>query len=353
VRILSRHGAGFAMTSHIVLLPANRMQRPGEALRFAIADAFARIGFSAEVLDVNAAPRNLFAGRASLFASIDPWRAAKILFRRRQAYAVVSYYQSGALVILALRRLLGFKPLVAIIDVGDDSNWPLRARIVAYCLKRADAVFSFSRDQSEYLKRRYPGARVQFLPQQIDTRFFSPSDGEGDYILSVGNDLSRDYTTLETAVFDLGVPVTLRTDRVAAHANVAIVPRGSDEDLRRLYQGAKLVVLPLHDMRHPGGISSLLEAFACGKAVVASNARGIRDYLHHEENCLVVPCGDAAALRAAVVRLLEDGALRKRLGAAARRNAETELSQDRYVTRLADAFAAIRSMGPRSWRMEE
>jgi glycosyltransferase involved in cell wall biosynthesis len=335
------------MRPDIVLLPSNRLQRPGSPPpRFGIADAFERIGFAAEVLDVNDASRNPFAGCASLFASIDPWRAAKVLFRRRKAYAVISYYQSGALLLLALRRVAGFKPLVVIVDVGDDSNWPLRARIVAYCLKRADAVFSFARDQTGYLAQRYPGAHVQFLPQQIDTEFFTPSGGEGDYVLSIGNDLSRDYETLLAAVSGLDVPVVLRTDRVASQAGIAIAPRGSDEDLRALYHAARIVVLPLYDMRHPGGISSLLEAFACGKAVVASDARGIRDYLHHEENCLVVPCGDAAALRAAITRLLQDDALRMRLGSAARRYAETELSQDRYAARLKDAFAALRPFPP-------
>jgi glycosyltransferase involved in cell wall biosynthesis len=331
------------MKPHIVLLPSNRLQRPGAPPpRFGIADAFERLGFAAEVLDVNDAPRNPLAGRASLFASIDPWRAAKILFRRRKAYAVVSYYQSGVLLVLALRHFLGFKPLVAIVDVGDDSNWPLRARIVAYCLERADAVFSFASDQAGYLSGRYHGARVEFLPQQVDTGFFTPADGEGDCVLAVGNDLSRDYGTLQAAAFDLGIPITLRTECVAPCSNVTIAPRGSDEDLRALYHGAKVVVVPLHDMRHPGGISSLLEAFACGKAVVASNARGIRDYLHHEENCLTVPCGDAEALRAAILRLWLDDALRERLARAARRYAETELSQDRYAARLKAAFAALR-----------
>lgn len=331
------------MKPHIVLLPANRLQKPGAPPpRFGIADAFERIGFSTEVLDVNDTTRNPFAGCASLFASIDPWRAAKILFSRRKAYAVVSYYQSGALLILALRRILGFKPLVVIVDVGDDSNWPLRAKIVAFCLKRADAVFSFASDQTAYLARRYPGSRVQFLQQQIDTEFFTPAEGEGDYILSIGNDLSRDYDTLLKAVHDIEVPLKLRTDRVAPRPGLTIAPRGDDEALRALYRAAKIVVLPLHDMRHPGGISSLFEAFACGKAVVASDARGIRDYLHHEENCLVVPADDAVALRAAVLRLLQDDALRARLGNAARRYAETELSQDRYAARLKNSFAALR-----------
>jgi len=264
-----------------------------------------------------------------------------VLLARRRARAVISYYQSGALLILALRRWLRFKPAVVIVDIGDDSNWPLRARIVAYCAQRADAVLCFSRDQAEALSQRFAGAKVHFLPQQIDTEFFTPGGEEGDYLLAVGDDLSRDYETFGQALFDLGIAIRLRTDRAVTAPPVEIVPRGSDEDLRTLYRGAKIVVVPLHDMRHPGGISSLLEAFACGKAVVASAARGIGDYLRHDEHCLVVPCGDAGALRAAVRRLMVDNDLRQRLGTAARRYAETELSQDRYAARLMAALAGL------------
>ena len=337
------------MMSPIVLLPSNRLQTPGgPPPRFGIADAFARRGFAAEVIDVNALPRNPFFGRASLYASIDPWRAVTVLLRRRCARAVISYYQSGALLILALRRWLGFRPPVIIVDVGDDTNWPMRARIVAYCLKRADAVFSFSRDQVADLAARHPGVKVHFLPQQIDTRFFSPVSGEGEYILSVGGDVSRDYATLAAAVFDLGQPVVLRTDLVTpdpSRPHVTIASRGSEEDLRTLYRKARIVVVPLLDMRHPGGITTLLEAFACGKPVVVSDARGVRDYLLHEQNCLVVPCGDVEAMRSAVVRLLDDAGLRDRLGRAARQYAVSELSQDRYAARLMEFLTPLQVRG--------
>lgn len=330
------------MMPRVVLLPSNRQQRPdGSRPRFGIADAFEQLGFAAEVLDVNERPRNPLAGRASLFASIDPWRAMTVLFRRRKAHAIISYYQSGALVILALRRLLGFTPPVVIVDIGDDSNWPMRARIVSYCVRRADAVFCFSRDQVAGLAERHPGAKCQFLPQQIDTAFFAPEHGEGDYILAVGDDISRDYVAFVAAVDGLDVPVVVRSSKVSPRAGLTIAPRGSEEALRALYQGAKIVVIALHDMRHPGGISTLLEAYACGKPVIVSNARGVRDYLAHEQHCLVVPCGDIHALKAAIRRLIADHDLRERLGAAARRYAETELSQDLYAARLCDAIAAL------------
>jgi glycosyltransferase involved in cell wall biosynthesis len=51
---------------------------------------------------------------------------------------------------------------------------------------------------------------------------------------------------------------------------------------------------------------SLIEAFACGLAVVSSNAGGIPHLVTGGETGLLSPCGDYEALAANVIRLLED-----------------------------------------------
>jgi glycosyltransferase involved in cell wall biosynthesis len=51
---------------------------------------------------------------------------------------------------------------------------------------------------------------------------------------------------------------------------------------------------------------SLIEAFACGLAVVSSDAGGIPSFVTGGETGLLSPCGDYEALAANVVRLLED-----------------------------------------------
>lgn len=340
--------------SELVLLPSNRqqemLQARGEALnRLGVPQALERQGFRVAFLDVHAKPWNPLAGRPSLFSSIDPLRAADVLFRHRRALAVISYYQSGVLLVLAMRRLLGFKPKVVIVDIGDDTSWRIRARIVEFCIARADAVFTLASEQALYLRQKYQTNNVHFLRQQVDTVFFTPDTAEqGDYLLSVGGDVSRDYGTLKQGLYGLGMPIVLRTNLVQPepeqypHVKI-IAERQSDAQLRELYQNAKIVVLPLKDMLHPGGITTLLEAFACGKAVVVSNSKGVRDYLRDEENCLVVPGEDPLALRAAVERLLGDPALRERLGQGARAYAEAELSQDRHAQRLANAICGLDS----------
>ncbi|HKG13929.1 MAG TPA: glycosyltransferase family 4 protein [Pyrinomonadaceae bacterium] len=66
----------------------------------------------------------------------------------------------------------------------------------------------------------------------------------------------------------------------------------------------------------------LFEYMAAGRAVVTSNVGAIPEFLRHEENALLVEPGSVAGLVGAVTRLLEDRALAKRLGAAARRDVQ-------------------------------
>ena len=66
------------------------------------------------------------------------------------------------------------------------------------------------------------------------------------------------------------------------------------------------------------GVSlSILEAMARGRAVIATNVGGNPELIEPEQNGLLVPKGDAAAMGAAVVRVIGDGRLRDRFGRCA------------------------------------
>ncbi len=61
---------------------------------------------------------------------------------------------------------------------------------------------------------------------------------------------------------------------------------------------------------------TVIEAGACGAAVVAADSPGLRDSVRRDETGLLVPYGDDTKLAAALLRVLEDRPLRERLAAA-------------------------------------
>jgi len=58
----------------------------------------------------------------------------------------------------------------------------------------------------------------------------------------------------------------------------------------------------------------VLEAMACGRPVIASRIGGLQEIVQHGETGLLVPPGDANALRGALQLLLSDEVLRTRMG---------------------------------------
>jgi glycosyltransferase involved in cell wall biosynthesis len=98
---------------------------------------------------------------------------------------------------------------------------------------------------------------------------------------------------------------------------------------------AAVFCLPSHAEGLP---MALLEAMAAGKAVVASRVGGIPEAVRDGENGLLVPPQDAAALAAALARVLEDADLRARLGARARDTVAQHYSTEAICGRLAAIY---------------
>jgi len=99
--------------------------------------------------------------------------------------------------------------------------------------------------------------------------------------------------------------------------------------------------------RHEGFAVAPLEAMACGLPVVAADASGVTDLLHGGEAAggLIVPREDPAALAAALLRVLDDAALARELGAQARRRAEEEFSLEVVGRRLREFVFPDRARG--------
>ena len=87
--------------------------------------------------------------------------------------------------------------------------------------------------------------------------------------------------------------------------------------------------------------TSLLDAMACGKPVVATTAGGMPEVVRDGESGILVPPRDDRALAQAIVRLLKDEPLRQRMGAAGMALAHTRFSAERMVAETLDVYADV------------
>jgi len=94
-----------------------------------------------------------------------------------------------------------------------------------------------------------------------------------------------------------------------------VVFAGFARDVARVVSAFDLSVFP---SLWEGTPLTVFEALAMGKPIVATDADGLLDVLTHEQDALIVPRRDTPALAAGIVRLMDDGASRERLAAAAR-----------------------------------
>ena len=108
-------------------------------------------------------------------------------------------------------------------------------------------------------------------------------------------------------------------------------------------ENGDVFVLPSIDRCEAFGIAQL-EAMACGKPVVSSDLpTGVRFVNRDGVTGLLCPPGDSDALAAALTRLLDDGALRARMGKDALRRVEQEFSATRMIDRTLEVYESVRS----------
>jgi len=344
----------------ILVLPSNRRGKVPEMLGVeferggqGVIIELEKLGFAVEFFDGNTWPWNPMANMASILAAIDPIRALRILLRWPRPDIVLCYFESSALLLALFKPLFFFRSPIVIIDVGLGGKSRLRNLFLRLIIPRVDAIFPLGSEQVRHIRTHYKTrAHVELIPAHVDTEFYAPQNHDqypkrdDDYILAVGDDISRDYETLIKATAGLDIRLILKTRRVAEnkelYPHLSVMGRRlSDPEFRDLYDRAKLVVMPLHPTLWAGGVTAFLEAMAMGKAQIVSTSVGLIDYVRPGENCLSVPCHDMNALREAIVRLLSDDALRRRLGESARHYAQTHLSIEQIAGERARWFRKL------------
>jgi sugar transferase (PEP-CTERM/EpsH1 system associated) len=259
----------------------------------------------------------LAAGRARLV--LDEFNAEYVLQRR----AALS----------DMRRLLR-QPRTWLAAPYSLVQWRKLAGYERRVLRHYDHVLAVSEEDRRALLRLERRAQVAIVPNGVDTDVFAPGavaeTAQPGCIVFTG---TLDYRpNVDAALwFVREVLPLIRAQQPAAR--LLLVGRSPSPAVRALHDGAAVRVLPdvpdvrpfiagaavyVVPMRIGGGVRlKLLEALAMQAAVVSTQmgAEGLPD-LRGDEHLLLADTPRAFA--AAVLRLLDDAALRQRLGAAGR-----------------------------------
>ena len=91
--------------------------------------------------------------------------------------------------------------------------------------------------------------------------------------------------------------------------------------------------------------TSLLDAMACARPIVATEAGGIPEIVADGVNGLLVPARDASALAQAIVRALKDPDLRHRMGQAGFDRVRAGFTVERMVAETASVYARVVGKG--------
>ena len=127
--------------------------------------------------------------------------------------------------------------------------------------------------------------------------------------------LLRVHPTLKLVVVGYGeLEASLRELASSTGVTNEVLFLGQRADVSDLLPAFDIFALP---SRTEGLSIALLEACATGLAVVATAVGGNPEIIHHDETGLLIPVDDADALRQALMSLLNDPALRVRLGTSA------------------------------------
>jgi glycosyltransferase involved in cell wall biosynthesis len=328
-----------------VVLTTSYPREPGDVAGLFVADAVSQLrerGVEVEVVSPASFRHFGLAYGAGVVGNLRcrPWLVAFLpLFlasfaraaRRaaRDADVVHAHWLPSAAVALLTRR-----PVVAQVwgtDVALARRLPVAARAV---LRRARVVVAPSNALADEV--RALGAReVRVIPSGVDVPPFVRDEEEPPFVLFAGR-LSPEKGVLELVEAANGIPLVVAGDgplRSRVPGARGFVPH---EELLLLYERAAVVAVPSY--REGFGVVCA-EAMAHGRPVVASAVGGLLDLVVDGETGIHVPPGDVGALRTALERLLEDGALRRRMGEAGRARVRERFSWDAVTDETLRAYA--------------
>jgi glycosyltransferase involved in cell wall biosynthesis len=252
--------------------------------------------------------------------------------------------------------------------------------VVNYSLQSANCIICVSSPAKDHLINNWnvPADKIVVFPNGVDVKRFKPEPdkisqtrtslnlGNAPLIIFVGNFFHwHDVTTLLDAFTQVlaeypdarllmvgegeqrQAMMKHSMDRSIAHA-VKFMGHVEHADVPLLMSASDIAVVPYPPIKQGLWLSplKLFEYMASGIAIVASDVGQKPEVIRNGCNGLMTPPGDVLALGSALKKLIDDPALRSRLGRQAREDAVAKHSWDHYTSRLENLYRSILAGGP-------
>lgn len=258
----------------------------------------------------------------------------------------------------ALLRILRMKKprIVLRMEQPAFGSTPRRRKLyrsfLRFAVPRIAAILCRTEAHVAYLQQNADVSTTQvfFVPETTDTGFFDRSNPPVDwpalrtlpkpFIVSAGLEM-RDYESLAAAVRDLPVTALICAGspwaKVRYDANGDQLPENvvirsfSQPEMREIYRQAEFAVLPILPTQRACGMNVVLEAWAMGRAVIASRTEGLVSYIQDGGTGLFVTPSNVDELRGAILFLLSNPGEAERLGSNGYQKVHTELCMERYL----------------------
>ncbi len=211
-----------------------------------------------------------------------------------------------------------------------------------------------SKEDKDFIIKNFgqKSKKISIHPNWIDTDFFSPQNIEKkeNHILFVGRlseqkNLPMLIDALKGSDFILDIvgcgELKQDLENLAKNNNVKVNFLGllPNDELPNIYNSYPVFVLPSY---YEGNPKTLLEAMACGVAVIGTDVSGISSVIKHEQNGLLSNL-NPSDLRDAIDRLMADNTLRIKLGGAARKQITDNQTLDKLVSKELACYKIIRN----------
>ena len=226
-------------------------------------------------------------------------------------------------------------------------------------LSRAELVTSVSYTVSEEL-RKFHNCKAEVVGNGVDTEFFVPKESSNGspsilfsgrlilekgllYLIECAKYVCDKYPSASFVLAGSGpLENTLKKsiEREGLSKNFALLGNLDRNKLLLHYQNSTIFVLPSIYESFP---NVLLEAMACGIPVVATRVCDAPKIIKDGENGFLVPPKDPYALARAIVILLEDEKLRKRMGSASRDRVEALYSLNALTEKMLSYYDFLKT----------